>query len=235
MPVGSRLARFEQIGVDVVVICTFDHAFSEITREEFLADVILDKLNASHVVVGHDFAFGKGRGGTTDWLASQIHTTVIPKYMLEGRRVSSSEIRGDIEEGKVAEAAVLLGEPFALTGIVVPGNGLGRKWEMPTANIALPVEMLVPKIGIYAGWAVTPFGPYAAAISVGNRPTIPGAGFAIEAFLLEYPGQDLYGRAISLSFVSRIRDEATFSTETELVDQMRLDVAKTREAVSAYV
>src|SRR5207247_7618109 len=122
-----KLKKIAALGVDVTVVCVFDERFSQNTPEDFLDDVLKKRLRAAKVVVGHDFTFGKDRAGTPDWLAERIPTTVIPPLMRAGRRVSSSEIRKDITEGKMREAADLLGSPFTLDGKVIAGNKLGRE------------------------------------------------------------------------------------------------------------
>src|SRR5204863_7869949 len=119
----------------------------------------------------------------------------------------------------------LLGSPFDLDGRVIAGNKLGRELGFPTANVEPYAErQVIPKLGIYAGIAVVGAKRYSTAISVGARPTIPGAGFAIEAYLLDYEGPDFYGDKIVLDVLERIRDEIRFDSTELLVEQMRRDI-----------
>jgi riboflavin kinase/FMN adenylyltransferase len=144
-------------------------------------------------------------------------------------RVSSSLIRKSILEGRVSDAARFMGRPFALSGLVVGGQKLGRKLGYPTANLARSFDQVVPEIGIYAGWVTSPRGRYMASISVGVRPAVGGGDRTIEAYLLDYPGDSLYGMGIEIEFAHRLRNEQNFSSLEELITQIGLDVEKTRE------
>lgn len=223
----EKIALFAQIGIDIAVVVCFDKAFSEQSPDVFYDVFLREKLRASCVVVGHDFTFGKNRTGTTEWLHEKIQTIAIPPFEIDGQRVSSSEIRKEIANGNVERAHELLGRPYRLSGIVAAGIGLGKDLGMPTANLNPFQKLVIPKNGIYAGFADTPIGRFASAISVGERPSIANAGFAIEAHLIDYPGNQLYGRTCAFEFVTRIRDEKFFGTTDQLVKQMKDDVQKT--------
>jgi riboflavin kinase/FMN adenylyltransferase len=226
-----KLAKIAAAGADITVIAAFDHAFSQQSAHDFLQGVLRDRLNATSVVVGHDFACGKGREGTPEWLAKHIETDVLPPLERLGRRVSSTEIRRDILDGKVSEAAELLGTPFALAGVVVKGNQLGTELGVPTANLVPLLEQVIPKSGIYAGRGICDYGSFRAAISIGHRPAVAGAGFAIEAHLLDFPNHELYGRTLTMEFFTRIRDELWFESQELLLQQMRRDIESVREMV----
>lgn len=227
-----KLEKIEKLGADVCIVADFDNAFASQTREEFFENILRQKLKAAAVVVGHDFAFGKDRAGNVNWLAQQIQTTVIPALQMNGRRVSSSEIRRDIENGLMQQAKELLGDAFALDGLVVHGLKLGKELGFPTANIE-PVTQgqILPKMGIYAGKAVLQSRSWPSAISVGARPSIEGAGFAVEAFLIDYPGMDFYGERIVLEFEQRLRDERRFDSHELLAEQIRRDVQQARDVL----
>ena len=220
------------MNVDAAVIAVFDKSFSEQSPEEFLENVLREKLRAEQVVVGHDFAFGHKRAGTPEWLSRRIPTTVLGPIERDGRRVSSTEIRADIEAGKVAQAAELLGSAYTLSGTVEKGNQLGRKLGVPTANVAPSFDLMLPRDGIYAGFASVERNRYMAAISIGSRPAVDGAGFAIEAHLLDFGDRDLYGRAIEVEFIMRLRDELWFENQDALIVQMRRDLDETRAVLS---
>jgi riboflavin kinase/FMN adenylyltransferase len=228
----AKLSKIGAMNVDAAVIAVFDKSFSEQSPEEFLENILQEKLRAEKVVVGHDFAFGHNRAGTPEWLAERISTVVLGPIERDGRRVSSTEIRADIETGKVAEAAELLGSSFALSGTVEKGNQLGRKLGVPTANVAPSFDQVVPRDGIYAGFAAVERNRYMAAISVGSRPAVSGAGFAIEAHLLDFDDRELYGRAIEVEFTMRLRDELWFEDQDALVRQMRQDLDEARAVLS---
>jgi riboflavin kinase/FMN adenylyltransferase len=222
---GENLAQFERLGVGVSVILPFTEELSQTGAQTFFDEMLVRCLRAKRLVVGHDFAFGKGREGTPAWLQSRIETEVVPPFELHGSRVSSSAVRTAVSEGDMEEAARLLGRPFAISGIVVSGQRLGRTLGYPTANLARSFDQVTPADGIYAGYATTPHGIFRAAVSIGVRPAVGGTARTIEAFLLDYPGHDLYGRNISVAIHSRIREERNFDSLDALKTQIARDVA----------
>lgn len=232
LPLGQKLRRLEAIGVDTAVVVPFDAELASQSPEQFLQSCLVEKIHAKAVVVGHDFRFGKDRMGSGEWLATRIETIIVGPHEIDGVRVSSSQIRKAISVGDVAAARKLLGEDFSLAGIVVPGNKFGRTIGIPTANLALLETQAIPALGIYAGWASTDAGRFPAAISVGNRPTIEGAGFAIEAHLIGFSGEELYGRDLLLSLTERLRDEERFESVNDMAAQMREDVRAVESLVA---
>jgi riboflavin kinase/FMN adenylyltransferase len=233
LPLHARVEKIQQCGADVLVIARFDHKFASIEADRFIEEVLKSQLKAVSVVVGHDFAFGKDRGGDVEFLRTRIPTEVMPPYERSGRRVSSTEVRKAIASGQVSDAAELLGEDYCLYGVVVRGNRLAREIGMPTINLALATQQILPANGIYAGWAETEIGRFEAAISIGERPTVDGAGFAIEAHLLEFPDVEIYGHCVVLSFAHRIRDEEKFSSVEMMAEQMQHDVAEIKRVLRA--
>lgn len=225
---GQRLRVFEGLGVSVGVVLAFDEALAHVDAEEFLAETLLDTLHCSHVVVGHDFAFGRGRRGTATWLADQLPTTIIPPVMLGGERVSSTRIRQALARGEVSLANQLLGRAFCCEGVVVTGKKLGRTIGFPTINIAATAKIQVPADGVYAGFCRVGAKTYRAAIGVGQRPTVGGENRTVEAYLIGYPGDAIYGVAVELGFLERIRDEAHFET----IEQLRLAMQHDVEAAA---
>jgi riboflavin kinase / FMN adenylyltransferase len=175
--------------------------------------------------VGHDFAFGKGREGTTEWLKPRIETEVVPPFEVDGHRVSSSLIRQAVADGNLVSASKWLGRNFSITGAVVSGQKLGRQLGYPTINIARSYDGVLPKDGIYAGLAHTARGDFRAAISIGMRPTVEGDQRTLEAYLLDYPGQEIYGTSVDLEFHRRLRGEEKFDSLEALKHQIALDVS----------
>jgi riboflavin kinase/FMN adenylyltransferase len=228
---ARKICKLAELGLDAVIIARFDDAFSLLTRDEFYESYLRKHLRATEICVGHDFAFGHKREGTAQWLAQRITTHIHPALEIAGEKVSSTLIRTAIACGDVKTAAEFLGAAYILSGVIVSGQKLGRQLGVPTANLSPIHDQVIPASGIYAGRASIGSDVYAAAISVGYRPTIAGAGFAVEAHLLDYGGGDLYGRAIDLEFAERLRDEARFDSETDLVIQMNLDIQKAREVM----
>lgn len=224
----SNLAAFESLGAALAVVLPFDYDLSQTSAEDFFQEILLDRIKAEAIVVGHDFAFGHNRQGTPEWLGARIETTVVPAYELDHRRVSSSEIRRAIEAGKVEDADRLLGRPFEIPGVVVAGEKLGRQLGFPTANLARSFDQVLPAFGIYSGELLCPRGTFKAAISIGTRPAVGGNKMTIEAYLLDYPGDSLYGMAVTLKVMTRVRDERDFDSLEALKAQIARDVEVVR-------
>jgi riboflavin kinase/FMN adenylyltransferase len=219
------------LGVDELVVIPFDSDFQSKTAEQFVQEVLIDKLNATHVSVGENFRFGKGAKGDADFLRShdRFETRVVPLVEVEGEGVSSSQVRALIAAGEVDKAARFLGGPFLLEGEVVRGDRRGRELGVPTANIVPDDRYVTPGHGVYAAWAHG----HPAAVNVGVRPMFDtGRELLIEAYLLDFDG-DLYGQPLRIAFLERLRGEKRFDSVDELIAQMQRDIERTREICSA--
>jgi riboflavin kinase / FMN adenylyltransferase len=215
------------LGVDELVVIPFDKGFSSQTAEEFVNDVLIERLGAEQVSVGENFRFGKGAKGTPEFLHdhSEFETRVVPLVEAAGETISSSHIRGLVAAGEVGAAAEFLGGPFLFEGEVVPGDRRGRELGMPTANLVPDERFVVPGHGVYAAWAHG----YPAAVNVGVRPTFEtGRGLLVEAHLIGFDG-DLYGETLRIAFLDRLRGEKRFETVGELIEQMHRDVDEARK------
>jgi riboflavin kinase / FMN adenylyltransferase len=219
-----------ELGVDEVVVIPFDQGFAHQSPQEFIDHILVERLQATHVSVGENFRFGHRAAGDPPGLAAdgRFETRVVPLVEVEGEIVSSSHIRGLVLAGEVETAARFLGAPFQLRGEVVKGDQRGRTLGFPTANL-IPDEALVcPGHGIYA--ARTP--EACAAVSIGVRPTFgTGRALLVEAYLLDWD-KDLYGSELRIDFLARLRGERRFDSPEALIEQMRIDVARTRELCS---
>jgi riboflavin kinase/FMN adenylyltransferase len=221
------------LGVDELVTIPFDRDFASKTAEQFVQEVLIDRLGAEHVTVGDNFRFGKGAKGDPEFLRArpEFETHVVPLVEVEGETVSSSHIRGLVAAGDLEKAGRFLGGPFLFEGEVAHGDKLGRELGMPTANIIPDDRLACPGHGVYAAWAHG----HPAAVSVGVRPTFEtGRGLLVEAYLLDFDG-DLYGETLRIAFLQRMRGEKKFDSVDALVAQMRLDVDRAREIASATV
>jgi riboflavin kinase/FMN adenylyltransferase len=221
------------LGVEELVTIPFDREFASKTAEEFVQEVLVDRLGAERVSVGENFRFGKGAKGDAAFLRSrpEFETRVVPLVEVEGETVSSSHIRGLVAAGEVGKASQFLGGPFLFEGEVVAGDRRGRELGMPTANIVPDDRFAVPGHGVYAAWAHG----YPAAVNVGVRPTFDtGRGLLVETHLLDFDG-DLYGQTLRIAFLERMRGEKRFESVDELVTQMHLDVDRARDIASATV
>jgi riboflavin kinase/FMN adenylyltransferase len=227
----TTLARkaelISSLGVEELIVIPFDADFARRSADEFIADVLVAALGATRVSIGENFRFGHKAQGDPRLLASEgrFETVVHPLLEVGGEIVSSSHIRGLVLAGEVADANELLGAPFMLSGEVVHGDERGRELGFPTANL-IPHEALVcPGHGVYACLA----DGRPAAVSIGVRPTFQtGRGELIEAYLLDFDG-DLYGQQLQLEFLERLRGERRFESPQALVEQMHLDVERTRQ------
>jgi riboflavin kinase / FMN adenylyltransferase len=225
----QNLEVFEALGASVGLVLPFDDRLAATTAQAFLDSVLVGRLRAVQLVVGHDFALGHGREGTHEWLARRVPTEVVAPIELDGARVSSTEVRSSIAHGDVAIAARLLGRPYVLEGVVVPGQRLGRTLGYPTVNLARPGRQSVPADGVYAGFAITRIGGFRAAVGVGTRPAVGGGPRTVEAHLLDYPGDDLYGTTVRLAFLRWLREERPFDGLDALRSQMAIDVEQARQ------
>lgn len=216
-------------GASAGVILAFDAVLSRTSATQFFDQILKQALKADQVVVGHDFAFGHQREGTPEWLSSRVETHVMDQFFVEGQRVSSSLIRDLISDGDVERAAVFLGRPFALAGVVIKGQQLGRTLGFPTVNLARASASVLPPDGVYAGYCKTPLGTFTAGISIGTRPAVQGTHRTIEAYLLDYPGESLYSAPIQMFFCKRLRGEENFPSLEALKEQMALDIQAVRD------
>jgi riboflavin kinase/FMN adenylyltransferase len=226
--VEENLEQFRELGIAVAVVLPFDSALSQMSADRFLKDVLVRSVRAQSLVVGHDFAMGHDREGTTDWLRDRIPTQVIEPFEIASVRVSSSEIRRAVSNGDVERAQRLLGRRFAVTGVVVGGQKLGRQLGYPTANVARSFDQVMPLDGVYVAEVETPFGVYRSAVSIGVRPAVGGGARTIEAYLLDYPGDSLYGQSVRVGLMAYLRDEQNFPSLDALIRQIESDVALTR-------
>jgi riboflavin kinase/FMN adenylyltransferase len=232
----QRNRYIAELGADALLILRFDSTLAQLTPHAFLQDIVAQRLGAKAIVVGVDFCFGKGRAGNVAYLTDeqaefgfQLHP--LQPVMVGDQPASSTRIRERLRSGDIAEAERLLNHPFLLAGKVVSGQRLGRELGYPTANLQLSTRQVVPADGIYAVQVILDDGEvYGGACSIGNRPTIEGAGRSIETFLLDFSA-DLYGRGMELRFIKRLREELKFDSLEALKVQMALDVKAARAAL----
>jgi riboflavin kinase/FMN adenylyltransferase len=252
----EKLALIERAGVENVVVMRFDRDLAGLAPQEFV-DRLLAVMDIRLWVIGFDFAFGRGRTGSAEWLRAHGHEVeVVPPFQIDGRDLHSSEIRRLIRAGEVEQADRLLGREYSMAGPVEAGDHVGRRLGFPTANIGIEPNKLVPALGAYAGrarvmrgpreltasrsaarvagprssWGLSTEGDFVAALSVGYRPTFGGTQLRVEAFLLDFEG-DLYQQRLELRFVRYLHPDIKFATPEELVRQLKQDVADTRRIV----
>jgi riboflavin kinase/FMN adenylyltransferase len=228
----QRIDLILATGVQNVVVARFDPALANLTHEEFLRRVLGDTLGATHVVVGSNFLFGKGRKGDVRYLKIEgaklgIGVSVVSSVIVDGGPVSSTRIRAMLREGDVVGASHLLGRKFTLRGKVVQGRQVGRELGFPTANLEVAPRQVVPARGVYAVEALLDGTVYPGLCSIGVRPTFGPGELSIEIHFMGFDG-DLYGRMLDVSFVRRLRDEMKFETPEQLVEQIRRDLERVK-------
>ena len=240
----QKLELLGETGVDYALVVHFDAQRAQESAEDFVREVLVGCLNAKLVVVGKDFHFGNRRRGNVELLTAmgrELGFEVLGLDLVgidgapadEDQRVSSTGIRAALERGDLALANDALGRPYEVRGVVEHGDHRGREWGFPTANVAVPDDILLPKDGIYAGWYLRPDGStHPAAISLGRRPQIyDDQPFSLlEAHLLDFDG-DLYGEAARVRFVELLRGETRFETDEDLIDQIGRDCERARSVL----
>ncbi len=217
-----RLELLAALDVEETLVVEFTPEVAQLGPDEF-ARLYLEPIGVRLVVAGESFRFGRGRSGDLDLLRRLGFETAVAPYV-DG--ASSTEIRRQLDAGDVVGAAALLGRPPEVEGTVVAGDARGGTLGFPTANLRVDQALLVPRFGIYAGAALG----HRAAVSIGVNPHYGGSERRVEAHLLDFDG-DLYGRRLVLELWQRLRDEAAFGSEQELVEQIARDVAAARAAV----
>jgi len=237
-----RAELLAELGADVVCMMPFTREFSQLTPEEFVRSVLVDRLHTALVAVGENFRFGHRAAGDVALLAElgdkyDFTAEGVPLLADGGVRISSSLIRQKLADGDVTGAAADLGRPHRVEGVVVPGHRRGRALGFPTANLETFPHTAIPADGVYAGW-LSVLGEqegqeyeearWPAAISVGANPTFDGRERVVEAYALDRDDLELYGVHVGVDFAARLRGMERFSSADALAEQMRHDIDQAR-------
>jgi riboflavin kinase / FMN adenylyltransferase len=231
-----RAELVEQLGVDVFFVLPFTAELSRMPADEFVHELLVERLHVAEVVVGDNFTFGHKAAGDVALLRTlgrRFGFTAEDVGLLSQGELtfSSTYIRSLIDAGDVAAAATALGRPHRVEGIVVRGDQRGRGLGYPTANLTTPRHAAIPADGVYACRFVHRGRELAAAVSVGTNPTLSGRERRVEAFVLDLD-EDFYGERVALDFIERLRDMMRFDTPEQLVSQMDDDVVRTRQVLA---
>ena len=236
----SKAHHMEELGIEGMVVLHFDRAMAAMAAEDFITEVLVDGLAARHIVVGEDFAFGRGRAGNVDLLKSMAGAggfAITPAVQIrdeDGSIISSNTIRAFLKEGRPDAAARLLGRPWEVDGRVVHGDGRGKDLGFPTANVRMG-DCLHPRPGVYAVRAGIDAGADTewldGVVNFGVRPQFDGVDVRLEVFLMDFSG-DLYRRTLRVAFIAFLRPEAAFEDVDALISQMELDVTEAREILT---
>jgi riboflavin kinase/FMN adenylyltransferase len=228
---AEKLEIFKELGLERIVVVKFTKKFSMMNYQDFLTEILIKKLKAKFIVVGHDHAFGANRTGTFRELKQQsvpcgYKIKQIDPVEIDGYIISSSVIRNFILEGDIESANKMLGRPYSLRGMVVKGEGRGKFLSFPTANLQISNDKkLIPKEGVYAVDCTIKNKNYRGMVNIGHKPTFGSYEKSIEVHIFDF-NQEIYNEKINLHFLKRLRNEKKFSTQQELIDQLVVDKRK---------
>jgi riboflavin kinase / FMN adenylyltransferase len=264
-PLSEKVMYLEEIGVEQLVLLPFNQELANLSPQEFVETILIQQLQAKRISVGQNFCFGRKRAGTTIDLKTiaakyGVEVVIVPIQTHHGERISSSAIRQALQDGAIEVANSLLGRPYSLVGQVVQGQQLGRTIGFPTANLQLPPEKFLPRLGVY-GVRVDVSKPVAemtssatqsielvrdqhfsiddrpilkslpAVMNLGYRPTVSGTQLTVEVHLLEWEG-DLYGRTLMVKLEKFLRPEQKFASLEALKAQIQSDCVAARAALA---
>ncbi|HKH48336.1 MAG TPA: bifunctional riboflavin kinase/FAD synthetase [Thermoanaerobaculia bacterium] len=224
-----------EAGVDVVLVIRFTPEFSRVPARQFVRELLHERLDLREVYVGRTFVFGHGREGDLDLLQEMgselgFRAFGVDEVVWSGERISSTRIRRSIGEGKVEDAAAMLGRPYSISGKIARGDRMGQRLGWPTINL-VPEHKLVPLDGVYAGRVYFPSFPatFDCVTNIGTRPTVyENYQRVVESHVLDFKA-DVYGKRVEVSFYKRLREERIFPTVMDLSAQIARDVEATRE------
>lgn len=226
--IEEKIYLLEKKGVENLFLKEFDEEFRNLTGEEFVKQVLVEKLNVKHLIIGHDHTFGKNRSGDFSLLQKMsseydFEVEQVEAVDFQDKHISSTQIRNALLEGNVKEANEMLGYVYSVSGEVVHGKKIGRTIGYPTANIAADPAKLLPKKGAYIVDVFVKNKHYKGMLSIGTNPTVNGNSLSTEVYILDFNG-DIYDEIISVNFRDFLHDEIKFESLEKLIE--RLDVDK---------
>ena len=233
----EKIAIFEKLKIDRLVILPFTNELSNLTSEEFIENILIKKIGFNSIILGYDHAFGRDRSGNIkvlERLREKYDYSIIqmPPFSIGYTIISSTKIRRLISSGNVSLAAKYLGRKYKFAGRVIKGEGRGKIFSTPTANISpLSDKKLIPQDGIYAGWVIFKNTKYKTIIYIGEKPTFSYKNLSIEAHLFNFDG-NIYNELIEVEFTEKIRDDFKFDNAEKLYEQIERDKKKTLEILS---
>lgn len=232
----EKIALLGDLGIDALMLIPFSLEFAKTTAEEFITEVLWNKLHPRKIFIGHDYTFGRGKEGNEAYLASfgrklGFAVDVVNAFIIGDTIVSSTRIRNAILRGDVKTAALLLGRPYNLGGPVIEGKRRGTGLGFPTANVE-PNKVLIPEQGVYAVFVKFAGDRYQGVLNIGNNPTFDDTMLSVEAHILNFD-EEIYGRHLEVLFIDRIREEIKFSGPEHLILQIRHDIEKAKEILKS--
>jgi len=232
-PIEQRLELISNAGIDVIICLAFTLEFASMSAEDFVQDILADRLGVREIVVGYDYTFGHKRQGDVsllremgDKLGFRVHLT--DPIHLDDAVVSSTSIRKLVQQGNLADAKKFLGRDYQICGTVVKGKDRGGKLlGFPTANLK-PVDELIPKRGVYAVTVRVDDKIYCGVANIGYNPTFGDGALSVETHVLDF-SENIVGKTIKVKFIQRLRNEKTFSDVKELSDRITQDIEQARK------
>lgn len=218
----------EELGVDIIYLLDFNDNIMKLSGEEFVKDIIMNKMNGKLLVVGFDYRFGYKASGDSSYLKelgekNNIEVVILDPVYQEDKVISSSIIRELISAGNMSEVSKMLGRSYSIIGKVIPGKNRGNKLGFPTANIELTDNYVIPKNGVYMTNTIVDNKRYVSATNIGYNPTFGENTLKIETYILEFEG-NIYGKTLEVEFLDFLRDDIKFESKEALIEQMKLDV-----------
>ena len=237
-PLTEKVKRLESLNIKQLVLLPFDRSLAALSPREFVENILLRQLNVKYISVGQDFRFGQGRTGNAQMLQELarsfgvfVHITKLQTAETQGSclRISSSRIRQCLASGNVKQAKEMLGYPYSLEGIVVKGQQVGRTIGVPTANLQVPSDKLLPRRGVYCVRVILPTQEVInGVINIGSRPTVNGQVPTVEVHLLDWSG-NLYGTFLRVHLEKFLRAEQKFPSLDALKQQIMKDCILARQ------
>jgi riboflavin kinase / FMN adenylyltransferase len=232
---AAKLRLLAATGLDGAIVLTFDEALAKLSAEDFVSRVLVERLAISGAEIGFNFHFGANRAGSPGFLAAEGNkrgfiVDIVPPLQDRGRPISSGPIRQALAAGRLDDATEFLGHPWFVSGAVIHGDKRGRELGFPTANLKLDPSCAL-RHGIYAVRVAVGGRRYDGVTSFGRRPMFDTGAVLLEIFLFDFSGE-LYGASLDVAFIAWLRNEATFASAKQLVQQMQEDSRLAREALA---
>ncbi|UXP33849.1 bifunctional riboflavin kinase/FAD synthetase [Reichenbachiella agarivorans] len=224
----EKAAIMDEVGIDYIIKIEFTAEFSQLSSEQFIQEVLVDRLGTKKLIIGYDHKFGKNREGSFEYLKEnnkrfKFEVEEIPRQDIDDVGVSSTKIRKALLQGNVDQASEYMGRHYSLIGTVVSGKKIGTGLGFPTANIQLKAAYkVVPKDGVYAVKVHMKEGTFDAMLNIGVRPTVDGVNRVIEVHIFDFD-EDIYGQELKISFINYLRDEMKFDSLESLKNQLGKD------------
>lgn len=232
MDIEEKVQIFTRIDVDYLALLKFDETQNAYEAEDFIKEILIDKLHMKHLTVGYDYRFGKGAKGDVQMLIDlstryDFTYEIIEPIMKSDKRISSTLIRELLQEGRIEEANHYLGRHHFVKGIVVRGKGMGKSFGFPTANLRIKENISTIKPGVYITETVWKGSTYSSVTNIGFNPTFNQTGIHLETFIIGID-REMYDELIEVHFIKRIRDELKFEHIDDLIETMKHDLEVTK-------